>query len=183
SEYFKFERFYAGNNFKILTIINWIALNDPDWLGYDNIKNYVEFSLLVNGDDLDHEDLNILAQITNTLGETALSDSIHKLLLDYWQGYVNEFISENNDFTEYYDINEENTLKSRAKDHISDLLSESTLYFNTQEVDDIIEKLDVQNIIQRNIENTPDWDEYYHDEKYSYQDSGFDEVDDLFSRE
>ncbi|HCT9096777.1 TPA: ATP-binding protein [Serratia liquefaciens] len=183
SEYFKFERFYAGNNFKILTIINWIALNDPSWLGYNNIKNYVECSLLINSNDLDHEDLNVLAQITNTFGEIALSESIHKLLLDYWQGYVNEFISENNDFTEYYDINEENTLKSRAKGYINDLLSESTLYFNTQEVDDIIEKLDVHNIIQRNIENTPDWDEYYHDEKYSYQGSGFDEVDDLFSRE
>ncbi|MEQ9743256.1 hypothetical protein ABRQ05_02985 [Pectobacterium actinidiae] len=183
SECFKFERFYAGNNFKILTIINWIALNDTGFLGYNNIKNYVESSLLVNGDNLDYEDLNVLAQITNTLGEKSLSEKIRELLLDYWQGYVNEFISGNNDFTEYYDLNEESKLKSRAKDCINDLLSESTLFFNAQEVDDIIENLDAYNIIVRNIENFPDRDEYYYDEEYSHQENGFDEVDDLFSRE
>lgn len=182
-DHFKFERFYAGNNYKVLGIVNWITLNSPDWLGYNNIKNYVECSLLANGDDLEYEDLNILAQITNTLGESSMSAKIHELLLDYWHGYAHEFISDNNDFSEYYDFRDEEILLSRAKDYINDLLSESTLTFNTQELENIIENIDAYNIIERNIENAPTWDGDDHNDNYSYKDNGFNEVDDLFSRE
>jgi adenylate kinase family enzyme len=182
-EHFKFERFYAGNNYKVLEIINWITLNSPDWLGCNNIKNYVENSLLANSDDLDHDDLNILAQITNTLGENSISEKIRFLLLDYWHGYAHEFISDNNDFSEYYDVSDEEVLLSKAKDYINDLLSESTLSFNAQEVENIIENIDVYNIIERNIENAPTWDGDDYEDNHSYRDNGFNEVDDLFSRE
>ncbi|WP_272537176.1 MULTISPECIES: ATP-binding protein [Providencia] len=181
-EYLKQTEFYAGNNFKILEIINWGSLNAQDYFGYDNIKDYITVSLLENGTDLIYEELNILAQISNTLGETALSNNIHDLLLDYWQNYVQEFISESNDFTEYYSLNDEDSLKSRAKDCISELLAESTLSFTASEVDDIITNLDANNIIERNIENeAPDWERDEYDRHYINQDDGFDAVDDLFS--
>ncbi|MDH0357147.1 hypothetical protein [Morganella sp. GD04133] len=131
TEYFEFERFYAGNNFKVLEIVSWASLNIPDWIGCVNIKHYVESSLLLNGADLIHDELNILAQISNTIGEIALSDKIRDLLLDYWQNSVHEFISENNDFSEYYSLNDEDDLISRAKDCINELLAESTLSFTS----------------------------------------------------
>ncbi|MEQ4663998.1 ATP-binding protein [Providencia rettgeri] len=181
-EHLKQAKFYAGNNFKILEIVNWGSLNAQDYFGYDNIKDYITVSLLENGTDLIYEELNILAQISNTLGETALSNNIHDLLLDYWQNYVQEFISESNDFTEYYSLNDEDSLKSRAKDCISELLAESTLSFTASEVDDIITNLDANNIIVRNIENeAPDWERDEYDRYYINQDDGFDAVDDLFS--
>ncbi|MBO2887726.1 hypothetical protein J5H79_18325, partial [Providencia rettgeri] len=163
-------------------IVNWGSLNAQDYFGYDNIKDYITVSLLENGTDLIYEELNILAQISNTLGETALSNNIHDLLLDYWQNYVQEFISESNDFTEYYSLSDEDSLKSRAKDCISELLAESTLSFTASEVDDIITNLDANNIIERNIENeAPDWERDEYDRHYINQDDGFDAVDDLFS--
>ena len=49
-DHFKFERFYAGNNYKVLGIVNWITLNSPDWLGCNNIKNYVEEETKLSSD-------------------------------------------------------------------------------------------------------------------------------------
>ncbi len=60
---------------------------------------------------------------------------------------------------------------------------ESTLTFNTQEVENIIENIDAYNIIERNIESAPTWDEDDHYDNRSYIENGFNEVDDLFSRE
>ncbi|MEQ5206035.1 ATP-binding protein [Proteus sp. fly-1067] len=182
-EYFSFERLYAGNNFNMLNIVSWISLNIPNWLGYDNTKKYVESSLLLNGADLTHEELNILAQISNTLGEVALSNNIRDLLLIYWKSYIHEFISESNEFNEYYDLNEEDDFKSRAKDYIHDLLNGSTLYFSPIDIDNIIDNLDARNIIDRNIENASDWDRYEDNADYGYLSNGFDQVDDLFSIE
>lgn len=183
TEYFRFERFYSGNNFKVLEIVSWVSLNIPDWIGCVNIKHYVESSLLLNGADLIHDELNILAQISNTLGEIALSDKIRDLLLDYWQNSVHEFISENNDFSEYYSLNDEYNLISRAKDCINELLAESTLSFTSHDIDNIIDNLDAYNIIERNIGNAPDWDGYNDDIRYGNQNYGLDVVDDLFSIE
>ncbi|ENL8544377.1 hypothetical protein AB9K78_001565 [Serratia marcescens] len=121
--------------------------------------------------------------ISNTLGEIALSDKIRDLLLDYWQNSVHEFISENNDFSEYYSLNDEYDLISRAKDCINELLAESTLSFTSHDIDNIIDNLDACNIIERNIGNAPDWDGYNDDIRYGNQNYGFDVVDDLFSIE
>ncbi|HHS3623526.1 TPA: hypothetical protein ACSEXO_003755, partial [Proteus mirabilis] len=83
---------------------------------------------------------------------------------------------------EYYSLNDEDSLKSRAKDCISELLAESTLSFTASEVDDIITNLDANNIIERNIENeAPDWERDEYDRHYINQDDGYDAVDDLFS--
>jgi len=180
---FTLVRFYAGNSYKMLLIINWISLNNPGWLGNDSIKNYIECSIIEGGEDLGYEELNILAQITNILGESLLANKIRELLLNYWQGYVHDFISESNDFNSYYDFDDEDVLLSRAKDYLNDLLSESTLVFNEQEIEDIVENLDPHSIIQKNIENAPDWGDDDYRENRSYSDYGFDAVDDLFSRE
>ncbi|MBE4861255.1 hypothetical protein IM317_23060, partial [Enterobacter cloacae complex sp. S3] len=161
----------------------WLSLNDIDWIGYKKTQEYTKLTLLTSGDDLDYEDLNILSHISNVISDDELLGDIRTSLLEYWYDFVHEFISESNEFSEYYDEQESYLIKSKAKDMVKDMLSESSIVFNESEIDDIIDNIDVQSIIESNIENYSDWDGQEYTQHGGYQDNGFDGVDDIFSRE
>ncbi|HDX3970595.1 TPA: hypothetical protein ROF82_004492, partial [Enterobacter asburiae] len=176
-------KYFTKYNYRIAKIIHWLSLNDIDWIGYKKTQEYTKLTLLTSGDDLDYEDLNILSHISNVISDDELLGDIRTSLLEYWYDFVHEFISESNEFSEYYDEQESYLIKSKAKDMVKDMLSESSIVFNESEIDDIIDNIDVQSIIESNIENYSDWDGQEYTQHGGYQDNGFDGVDDIFSRE
>uniref|UniRef100_UPI00159EE0C6 hypothetical protein n=1 Tax=Enterobacter asburiae TaxID=61645 RepID=UPI00159EE0C6 len=176
-------KYFTKYNYMIAKIIHWLSLNDIDWIGYKKTQEYTKLTLLTSGDDLDYEDLNILSHISNVISDDELLGDIRTSLLEYWYDFVHEFISESNEFSEYYDEQESYLIKSKAKDMVKDMLSESSIVFNESEIDDIIDNIDVQSIIESNIENYSDWDGQEYTQHGGYQDNGFDGVDDIFSRE
>ncbi|MGM8555842.1 hypothetical protein ACS6IX_17340, partial [Enterobacter hormaechei subsp. steigerwaltii] len=176
-------KYFTKYNYRIAKIIHWLSLNDIDWIDYKKTQEYTKLTLLTSGDDLDYEDLNILSHISNVISDDELLGDIRTSLLEYWYDFVHEFISESNEFSEYYDEQESYLIKSKAKDMVKDMLSESSIVFNESEIDDIIDNIDVQSIIESNIENYSDWDGQEYTQHGGYQDNGFDGVDDIFSRE
>lgn len=176
-------KYLVTYNYKIARIALWLAINDIEWLGCQHIQEYIRLTLLINNGDLDYEDLNILGQISNVISEHELLDDIRNALLEYWCGFVHEFISESNEFNDYYDIENKYLMKSKAKNMVKEILSESSIVFNESEIDDILDNVDIRSIIEGNIENAPDWDGNEYIERGGYQDNGFDAVDDMFSRE
>ncbi|EOG5375746.1 hypothetical protein ACLE0E_003557, partial [Cronobacter turicensis] len=148
-----------------------------------NVQEYVKLTLLINNSDLDYEDLNILGQISNVINDYELLEDIRNALLEYWSDFVHDYISESNEFNDYYDLENKYSMRSKAKDMVKDILSESSIIFNESEIDDLLDNIDLQSIVQNNIENAPDWDGNNYVERGGYQDNGFDVVDDIFSRE
>ncbi|ATV45840.1 ATP-binding protein [Pectobacterium brasiliense] len=173
----------ASYKYSIAKIVHWLAINDMEWLGYQYVLQYIKLTLLTNYDNLDYEDLNILGQISNVISEDELLDDIRNSLLEYWSDFVHEFISESNEFNDYYDLENKCLMKSKARDMVKDMLSESSIIFNECEIDDILDNIDLQLIVENNIQNSPDWDGSEYIERVGYRDSGFDAVDDIFSRE
>ncbi|EOG5380278.1 hypothetical protein ACLE0G_003997, partial [Cronobacter turicensis] len=176
-------KYFTKYNYKIAKIVHWLAINDIKWLGFKNVQEYVKLTLLINNSDLDYEDLNILGQISNVINDYELLEDIRNALLEYWSDFVHDYISESNEFNDYYDLENKYSMRSKAKDMVKDILSESSIIFNESEIDDLLDNIDLQSIVQNNIENAPDWDGNNYVERGGYQDNGFDVVDDIFSRE
>lgn len=176
-------KYFASYNYKISKIVYWLAINDIKWLGFQNIQEYIKLALLINNGDLDYEDLNILGQIANVINEYELLGDIRNALLEYWGDFVHDYISESNEFSDYYDLENKYLMRSKAKDMVKDILSESSIIFNESEINDILDNVDLESIVENNVENYSGWDGNSYVERGGYLDNGFDVVDDIFSRE
>lgn len=166
---------------RIMSIIYWIALNNPTLLHEDEIKEYLQAAFQTINDNMDYEDLNLLASLSSLLDEEELAEKIKNELIIYWENTVHDFFKDSSDFNDYYGSDDVQIIESRAKDIIRDLLSGSSLHFSDKEVNDIIDNLDASEIIERNVENYQEWDgENFYRGKNTY--NNYDNVDDLFDR-
>ncbi|WP_028715378.1 restriction endonuclease [Pantoea ananatis] len=166
---------------RIMSIIYWIALNNPTLLHEDEIKEYLQAAFQAINDNMDYEDLNLLASLSSLLDEEELAEKIKNELIIYWEDTVHDFFKDSSDFNDYYGSDDVQIIESRAKDIIRDLLSGSSLHFSDKEVNDIIDNLDASEIIERNVENYQEWDgENFYRGKNAY--NNYDNVDDLFDR-
>jgi adenylate kinase family enzyme len=166
---------------RIMSIIYWIALNNPTLLHEDEIKEYLQAAFQAINDNMDYEDLNLLASLSSLLDEEELAEKIKNELIIYWENTVHDFFKDSSDFNDYYGSDDVQIIESRAKDIIRDLLSGSSLHFSDKEVNDIIDNLDASEIIERNVENYQEWDgENFYRGKNAY--NNYDNVDDLFDR-
>lgn len=177
------KKFNFNYNYRISIIVNWLTINDIEWLGHEAIIDYVKLTLLSNSDIMDYEDLNTLAQISNNLEEKILSQKIRDLLLEYWQEYIHTYIFESNEFDDFYDLDNSERLESKARDLVKDLLSESSLIFEEHEIDDIMHNVNAYDVIERNIQNSSEWNGHDFDDHNKHLENGFDAVDDLFLKE
>lgn len=166
---------------RIMSIIYWIALNDPTLLHEDEINEYLYAAFQAINDNMDYEDLNLLASLSSLLNEEELASKIKNELIFYWENTIHSFFKDSGEFNDYYGSDDVHTIESRAKDIIRDLLSGSSLHFSDKEVNDIIDNLDASEIIELNMANYQEWDggDFYRG-KNTY--NNYDNVDDLFDR-
>jgi len=180
-EVFSTKKHLIEYNYRTLLILHWITIYEIDLLSQNELKDFVGNTIIKNSDNLDHEDLNLLAQMSNVLSEGELTHRIRCLLIDYWTYSVHDFFKDDNDFNDYYDLNDADIIYARAKDYVTETLRESSIMFNEKEILDIMDNFEPTEIIERNMENYPEWNgenDYYS----RHSESGYDKIDDLFDR-
>jgi hypothetical protein len=168
---------------EICGLYSWYIENEYLDANSDKLPSIMNHFLDMGLDGEDLEQIQYLLDSIDVEGVNHydINDRVRDEYLEYWKGYIKEYVSEGLSGVCDYD---------KAMEIVDNLIKEDPRselkMFNDREISNLIASCDIEQIVEKNLENTmyeeDDYMRYSDGEGLAVNNQNSDVIDDLFSR-